>query len=163
MFNGSGLFAEFEDRRIAQSEPCLIKDVEVIKDQQRNRLTQIERRLAERAEQVAGIEFGNACADSREVVGGHNHRRLQCAGQTRKVDSKQHAVRVSRADEHGVGGLRRPAGEIGGAKIACVEFRPGDLDDTVDAPGSGGRRIPVLPTRHGFTRGEVDCLRISQT
>ena len=26
-----------------------------------------------------------------------------------------------------------------------------------------GRRIPFLPARQGFTRGEVDCLRISQT
>ena len=163
LFDRVGLFAEFENRSVAQSEPCLIKDVEVVKDQQRNRLTQIERRLAEGANQIARIEFGNAHADSCEVVGGHNHGRLQRACQTRKVDSKQTMVCVSRADEHGVGGLRGPAGKIGGAKIARVEFRPGDLDETVDAPGSGGRRIPFLPARQGFTRGEVDCLRISQT
>ena len=39
--------------------------------------------------------------------------------------------------------VRRPAREIGGAEIRCVELGSGDLGDAVDAPGTGGRRIPA--------------------
>jgi len=66
---------------VAQRQPGLIERVEILEDQQRHRLTQVERRLAHWAEEVAGIEFGDARAGSRKVGGGHDHGWLQRAGQ----------------------------------------------------------------------------------
>src|SRR5262249_54849381 len=59
-FDRAGCVAELEDRCVAQPEPRLIEGAEILEDQQRDRLTQIKRRLADRAKEVAGIEFGNA-------------------------------------------------------------------------------------------------------
>ena len=48
--------------------------------------------------------------------------------------------RILSPDQQGVRRLRRPAGQIGGAKIRGVELRSRDLGDAVDAagPGRGG-------------------------
>jgi hypothetical protein len=66
---------------VAECEPRLIERVEVLEDQHRHRLAQVEGRFAHRAQEVAGVIFGNARADSREVVGGHDHGWLERAGQ----------------------------------------------------------------------------------
>jgi hypothetical protein len=79
----AGFLTELQDSRVAQSAPRLIEGVEILEDQQRHGLTQIERRLAGRTEEVAGIEFGNADASSRKVGGGHRYRRLQRTAQDR--------------------------------------------------------------------------------
>ena len=94
----------------------------------------------------------------REVGRGHHHRRLQRAAQAREVDAGVDVRRVRRADEHGVRGLRRPAREIGGAEIGGVEFGAGDLGDAVDAAGTGGRRVPALPSRQRLARLECGFL-----
>jgi hypothetical protein len=77
----AGFFTEFQYSCVAQGKPRLIERVEILEDQQRYRLTQIERRLADRAKEVASIEFGNAHAGSRQVGGGHHHRGLQRTAQ----------------------------------------------------------------------------------
>jgi len=158
----TALLAVFHDSRFAQREARLIEGIEILEDQKCDRLAQIERRSADRAEQVAGVKFGNARADTREIFRGDNDRGFQGAGQARQIEAVIDMRCVGGADEHRVRGLRRPAGQIGGAKIRCVELRSGNLGDAIDAPGSGGRRIPVLPARESFARREVGLLRQSE-
>ena len=93
-FDRAGFRAELQDRCVAKRELRPVEGVEILEDQQRHRLTQIERRLAHRAHEVAGIEFGNAHPGSREVGGGHHHGRLQRTAQARKVEAfVKHASR----------------------------------------------------------------------
>jgi hypothetical protein len=79
--DGAGFLAEFEEGSIAQREPRLIESVEILEDQQRDGLAEIERGRPDRAEQVAGIELGNPSADSREIGRSNHHRRPRCAVQ----------------------------------------------------------------------------------
>ena len=72
----AGLRAEFDERASRKCEPRLIESVELLEDQQRDRLAEIERRLADGAEQVAGVKFGNPRADLREIRCGHHDGRL---------------------------------------------------------------------------------------
>jgi hypothetical protein len=69
----AGFLAEPNESSIAKSQPRLIEGVEFFKDQECDRLAEIERRLADRAKQIAGIEFGNAGADLREVFRRRHH------------------------------------------------------------------------------------------
>src|SRR5690349_15950580 len=55
---GTGLLAVFHDTRVAQCEPRLIEGIEILEDQKCDRLAEIARRLAQRAEQVACVKFG---------------------------------------------------------------------------------------------------------
>ena len=148
------MLAEFHERAVAELEPRLIERVERLEDQERHWLAHIERRLAHRTEQVAGIEFGRAGSDFREVRRGHHHRRLQRAAQAPEVHACVDMRRVRRTDKDGVRGLGRPAWEIGGTEIGCVEFGTGDLRHPVDATDTGCRRIPALPSRQGLARFE---------
>src|ERR1700730_5482479 len=79
----AGFLAQLHESSIAQREPRLIEGVELLEDQQSHRLAEIQRRLADWAEQVAGIEFGNAGADLGEIGRGHHHRGLKA----REVDA----------------------------------------------------------------------------
>ncbi len=156
--DGPSFLAELDESSIAQRWPRLIEGIELLEDQQSHRLTHIQRRLADRAEQVAGVEFRNAGADFVEIGGAHHHRGLERAGQTREVHAGVDVCRVRRPDEHGVRSIRRPAREIGGAKIGCVEFCAGDFGDTVDAAGAVRGRIPVLSSRQSLPRSESGFL-----
>ena len=156
--DGAGFLAELHESSIAQREPRLIEGVELLEDQQRHRLAEIERRLADRAEQVAGIEFGNACADAREIGGGNDDRGLQRAAQAREVHAGVDVRGVRGPDEHGVRGVLRPARQIGGAKIGRVELGSGDLGDAVDAAGAGGCRVPRLSAGQRLARGKAGLL-----
>ena len=158
----AGLLAVFHDSRAAQREPRLIEGVEILEDQKCDRLAKIKRRFAQRTEQVAGVEFGNPRADARQIFSGDEHGRFQRAGQARQIESFKDVGCVGGADEHRVQGLRRPAGQIGGAEIRGVELRSGNLGDAIDATGPGGGRIEVLPARESFARHEVGLLRQSQ-
>ena len=131
---------------VAQCEPRLIKGIELLEDQQRHRLAEIERRPADRAEQVAGIEFRNPRADAPEIGGGDHRRGLQRAGQAREIDAGIDVGGVGGADEDARATVvRRPARKVGGTKIGCVKLGAGDLGDAVDAaarrprPGSSVR------------------------
>jgi hypothetical protein len=154
----AGVFTEFQDSFAAQGEPRLIEGVEILEDQQRHRLTQIERRLADRAEEIAGIEFGNAHADAREVGGGNHHRGLQRTAQARKVEAVVNVRRVRYSNEHGMRRGLRPVGEIGCTKIRCVELGSHNLGHAVDATDPGGGGIPALPPRQRLARGKVRFL-----
>jgi hypothetical protein len=160
-FDRAGFVAELQDSCVTQGEPRLIEGVEILEDQQRHRLTQIERRLVHRAKEVAGIELGNAHPGSREVGGSHHHGRLQRTAQARKVEALVHVRRIRCSKEHGVRRFRGPTGEIDGTKIRCVELGSRNLGHTVDATGSGGGGIPVLPSRQRLARGKArlrgDC------
>ena len=74
--DGTGLLAEFDERSIAQGKPRPIEGFERLEDQQRHRLPHIDRGLADRTEQVAGVEFRNARSDPVEIGRGHHRRRL---------------------------------------------------------------------------------------
>jgi hypothetical protein len=74
--DGAGFLAEFYKCAVAQREARPVERIELLEDQQRHRLSHIERRLADRAEQIAGIEFGNAGADLGEVFRRHHDRRF---------------------------------------------------------------------------------------
>jgi hypothetical protein len=141
----------------------LIEGIEVLEDQEGDRLAEIERRLADRAEHVAlRVVLWHPRADAREIVSGHHHRWLQGAGQARKIEAGIDVGRICGADEHGVRGLRRPAREIGGAKIRRIELGAGDLGDAVDATGAGGGRVPALPSRQRLARCESRFLGYCQ-
>jgi hypothetical protein len=157
-FDRAGCVAELEDRCVAQREPRLIEGAEILEDQQRDRLTQIKRRLADRAKEVAGIEFGNADAGAREVGGGHDHRRLQRTAQARKVEALVHVRRIRCSKEHGMRCFRGPTGEIDGTKIRCVELGSRNLGHAVNPTGSGGGGIPALPSRQRLAGGKVRFL-----
>ena len=160
--DGAGFFTELQNSFVAKGEPRLIERVEILENQQRHGLTQIERRFADRAEEVAGIEFGNACADTREVGGGNHDRGLQRTAQARKVDSGQDVRRVRSPDEHGVRSGRRPIGEIGCAKVRRVELGSRYLGDAVNATHPVGGRVPALPSRQRLARRESGSLGACQ-
>ena len=61
--DSAGFFTEPHECPVAQCEPRPVECIEGLEDQQRHRLTHIERRPADRTEQIARIEFGNAGAD----------------------------------------------------------------------------------------------------
>ena len=147
----AGLLAVLGGRRVAQREPRLIEGIEVLEDQEGERLAEIKRRLADRAEQVAlGIVLGRPRADARKILSGHHDRWLQRAGQARKVEADVDMGRIGRADEHRVRCLRRPTRHVGGAEIRCIKLRSGDLGDAVDAAGPGRGRVPSPTPRQRF-------------
>ena len=143
----AGVLAELHECAVAELEPRLVEGVERLEDQQCDRLTHVHWRLADRAEQVAGVELGHAGAGFREILRGHHHRRPQRAVQARKVHAGVDARGVRRADQQGMRCLRRPSGKIGGAEIRSVKLGPGDLGDAVNAADAGRGRIPSLPGR----------------
>ena len=143
----TGLLAEFQERPVTQREPRLIEGVELFEDQQSNRLAEIQWRPADRAEQVAGVELGNAGADALEIGRSHHHRRLQRATQAREIDARVDVRGVCGPDKHGVGRLRGPARKVSGTEIGCVQLGPCDLGNTVNATGAGGGRVPASVVR----------------
>ena len=76
----------------------------------------------------------------------------------REVDAGVDMRRVRGANEHGVRGFRRPARQIGGAKIGRVELGSGDLGDAVDAADAGGGRVPASSSRQRLARGKAGLL-----
>ena len=147
LHDGTGLLAELHEGAVAQREPRLIERVEGLQDQQRHRLAHVERRLADRAEQVAGVELRHADAGLVEIVGGHHHGGLHRAGEAREVHADVDMRRVGRAHDHRVRGRGRPAGQVVGAIVGGVELGAGDLGDAVDAAAAVERRIPFLLSR----------------
>ena len=150
----AGFVTELRERRIAEHEARLIESVEVLEDQQRHGLTEIERRPADRAEQIAGIIFGDPYAGSSEIGGGYHHRRLQRSRKRGEVDTGIDMGRVRCPKHHGVRRFRRPAREIGGAKIGRIELGARDFGDAVDAAHSGRGRIPASPSRQRLAGGK---------
>src|SRR5262249_10528082 len=65
---GAGLLTVFDHSRVAQREPRLIEGIEILEDQQRDWLTEIERRLSQRTEQIASEKFRNPRADARHIL-----------------------------------------------------------------------------------------------
>src|SRR5205807_9818376 len=136
----------------------LIEGVELLEDQQSNRLAEIERRRADWAEQIAGIEFGNPCANAREIGGGNDNRGLQRATQAREIHAGVNMRGVRDQDEHGVRGVLRPARQIGSAKIGCIKLRPSYLGAAIDATHPVGGRVPRLSAGPGLTRSTAGLL-----
>ena len=161
--DGAGFLAEPHERSIAQCETRLIEGVERLKDQQPDRLPQIERRLADRAEQIAGVEFGNAGADPVEIGGSHYDRRLHRAAKPRKIHSEIDVCRIRRTDEHRVRGSGRPAWKVCRAEIGCVELRAGYLGRAIDPARAIGGRVPACAPRKGRARGQGGGFRRPQT
>jgi len=160
--DGSRLLAELHERAVTQRKPRLIECVEGFEDQQRDRLAHIDRRLAQRAEQVAGVEFRNARARLGELVGGHDHRGFQSGAQAREIDANIHVGGVGSADEYRVRRARRPARKIARAKIGGVKLRAGDFDDAVNAAGTAGGWVPVVPPGQNRARRKLGLCGKSQ-
>jgi len=159
----AGFLAELHESSIEQRKTRLIEGVELLEDQQSNRLAEIERRRADWAEQIAGIEFGNPCANAREIGGGNDNRGLQRAAQAREIHAGVNMRGVRDQDEHGVRGVLRPAGEIRGTKIGRVELGPSDLGDAVDAARPRCSGVPGLSSGKRLARREFRFLSQSQT
>src|SRR5262249_37559686 len=118
----SGLPAELHESRVAKGKSRAIEGIEVLEEKDGHRLTEIDGRLADRAEQIAGVEFGNAGSHSREIVGGNDHRWLCQGAQTREVEPVIDVRGIRSSDEQGMRGSGRPAGKVGGAEIGCVKL-----------------------------------------
>ena len=151
----AGFLAELHESSIAQRKTRLIEGVELLEDQQSHRLAEIQRRRADWAEQIAGIEFGNPCANAREIGGGNDNRGLQRAAQVREIHAGVNMRGVRDQDEHGVRGVLRPARQIGSAKIGRIKLGPRYLGDAIDATHPVGCRVPRLSAGQGLTRGKA--------
>jgi len=124
----------------------------MLEDQERHRLAHINGRLAERAEQIARIEFGNTGTDFRQLFRGHHHRRLCRPVEARKVHAEIDMRCIAGAHEDRVRGCRRPSRQVGRAKIGSVELGAGYLGDAVDAARAIRCRIPIAPPRQRRAR-----------
>ena len=98
----SGFRAELQDILAAQLQLRPVESVEGFEDQQRYRLAEIERRLADRAEQIALVKLGNACPDTREILRSHDDRGLCGVAQECQVDPGKHMRGICRTDQHRV-------------------------------------------------------------
>ena len=156
--NRAGFLAELHESAVAQRQARLIEGVELIEDQQRDRLTEIQRGLAGRTHQVAGIEFGNARADPRKIGGGHYDRRFALAAQTREVNAGIDMRCVRRPDQHGVRRGRRPSRHVDGAEVRRVELRAGNLGNAINAAAAGSSGIPLLSARQRFARDKAEFI-----
>jgi hypothetical protein len=142
---------------VAQDQLGLVEAVEALEDQQGQRLAEIERRLAHRAEQVAGVEFGDLRVDPRHVLRRHHHGRLGGPGELGQVEPGESVGGVRGADQPGMRGGRRPAGHVGGAKVGRVELGAGHLGDAVDPAHAVDGGIPAAG-RHRLA-GVEGCRR----
>src|SRR5258707_562223 len=161
-YDRAGFLAELDESCIAKGKPCLIQGIEFFKDQECDRLAEIQRRLADRAKQIAGIKFRNAAADLREVFRRHHHRWLQRAAEAREIHASVDVRCIGGADKNGMRCRSRPPGEICGTKIRGVEFCTSDLGDAVNAASAVRRRIPVLSSGQSLPRCESGFLSRSQ-
>ena len=152
-----GLLAELDERAVAQRETRLVEGVELFEDQKRDRLTEIERRFADRTEQVAGIEFRHLRADPVEISGRHHHGRLERAAEAGEVHAGIDMRGVVGAHQDGVRGGLWPARQIVGAEVGGVELCAGDFGDAVDAAGAlrGGIEVAASGQRLMGREGRV--------
>ena len=133
----SGLGAEFQEIAVPEDHPRAIVGVEAVEQEQRHRLAEIERRLPDRAEQVAGVERRHPRPDPLEVVGRDHDGRLRIGRESIEVDALIEVGCVRGTDQEGVGGVRRPAIDVGRTEVRPVDLGAGDLGDAVD-PALGG-------------------------
>ena len=89
---------------------------------------------------AAARSFGEHHAIGRELLVEH-----------REIDALEHVRRVGRLEQHGVGGMARPAGHVRGAEIGGIELGAGDLRPAVDA-ARGGRRVAPPPGSDAASR-----------
>ena len=97
--DGTGFLAELQDVSVAQREPRLIESIELLEDQQRHGLAEIQRCFADRTEQIALVERGHADAGARQIGSRDHLRRLKIAAQARQIHSGEDMCRVGRPDE----------------------------------------------------------------
>lgn len=145
--HGAGFFAGFHEGAVTQHEPRLVEGVKFFEDQQRDRLAQIERRLAERAEQITGIELRHLGADAVEIARRDYDGRLERSRQAGEVHAGVDMRGVIGAHQNRVRGGLRPAGQVIGAEVGGVELCAGDFGDAVDAAGALCRRIEIAASR----------------
>ena len=98
-----------------------------------DRLTEIERRLAGRAKEIAGVEARHGDAGFGEVLGEHDPVGHKLAVERGEVDALEHVGCVGRLEEERVGGLARPAGhvlcaDVGGIELGADHLGPAVLD-----------------------------------
>jgi hypothetical protein len=150
--NRTRLRAVFHTARITQCQARLIVSVELFKDQHGHRLAEIQRRFADRAEQITLVERRHANAGAGDIRGGNHARRFERALQSREVDAGEDMRCVRRPDEQRMRRSCRPTGQVCRAKIGCVDFGPSDFGRAVDASAAGGSsRIPAPAARQGLT------------
>ena len=154
----AGFLPELGERLVAQRQARLIEGIEVLEDQKRDRLAEIERGLADRAQEVARIERGNAGSHPHEIVCSHDRSWLQRSAERRQVEAGVDMGRIRGPEQQGVRSLRRPAGHVRSAKIGRIELGPGNFGDAVDASGACRGRVPALRSRQCLARGKSRLL-----
>ena len=143
----SGLLAELDERLVAQREARLIEGVEVFEHQQRDRLAEIEG-VRRRAEEIAGIERGNARADLREISAVTMTDGFSAPLSSDEIEAGVHMRRVRRPDQHARARSATASRAYRRRENPTHRAWPRDLGDAVDATGPGRGRVPPLPSRH---------------
>ena len=123
---------------------------EIVPDQERDRLAEIERRLAGRAEEIAGVEARHGDPGRGKIVGEHDAigRRAPGRASTRSMPSKT-CVASGVLSSMACAVCARPAGHVLRAEIGGVELGAGHLRPAVDA----ARRRRRCPSPRGAGRG----------
>jgi hypothetical protein len=137
LLDRSGLGPEFQQIAVPDDHPRAIVSVEAVEQEQGHRLAEIDRRLPDRAEQVAGVERRHSRPDPLEVVGRDHDGRLRINRESIEIDALIEVGCVRGADQKGVGGVRRPAIDVGRTEVRPVDLGARDLGYAVD-PALGG-------------------------
>src|SRR5687768_15980938 len=116
-------------------------------------------RLADGAEQVPFVEWGDARPSALEIRRRHDDGGLRGTAQKADVHSVVDTRRVRDADQHRVRGFLRPARQVGGAEVGGVKLGTGDLDDAVDAACAADGRVPAPASGQRLPRYEIGDLR----
>ena len=145
--DGAGLLPEFDQGAVPERRAGPVIGIEAVEDQQCHGLTEIQGRLAQRTEQVAGIEFRNREVGLLDILRRHDHRRLERSLQTLEVEAEIDMRRVRRPHQQRVRRLLRPARHVGSPDVGGVELRARHLRGAVDAAEASDRGIPVVPAR----------------
>ena len=160
--DGARFLPELRECCVAEREARLIEGVEVLEDQQRHRLAEIERRLSDRAEQSRRHKSQEpACRFERRRRQSPPPKASVAPVSAREVEAGVDMGRVRHPKQHGVRRFRRPTRQVRGAKIGRVELGPRDLGDAVDAADACRGRVPLLPSRQRLARGKVRAPRRS--
>ena len=149
-----GLCAEPDQGLLAKEQPRLVERVEFLKEQEGERLAQVQGGSARGAEQIAGVEIGDDEAGTRHVVCRDDHGWPCSARKLLEVEPVKPARGFGRADEKRVSSLDGPPGHVGGAEIRSIKLGTRDLGNPVDPTHASRGRVPALASRQGLVRIE---------
>ena len=127
------LLAESQQSVIAEGETRPIEGVEGLEQQERHRLAEIERCLALRAKEIAGIKGRHGDLGTGQIGSRDHHARGGGRLETIQREPLINVRRIVGPDQERVAGGAGPAGKVGGPKVRGVKLGSGDLGHAVDA------------------------------